>query len=302
MAERKITLHGISCESCGALITRIAAKRSVKVAAFDIASGEFSFEADDTAKIDGLLSELDSLGYSPERRRAGHSKRAWAFLSDMVSGEKYPAEYGMALVSFFAVIASAGLQFAAVALLGLRPQFAKIFPYAMLMDVSVAAIAFTIWHFKSIRKQVSCMTGMMVGMTVGMMAGFMVGYFLGATNGMFVASVVGVLAGAILGVWAGKCCGVMGAMEGMMGGLMAGTMGAMLSVMLIADNLLAFSLFFLAVCLSILAAHCYMLTKEFGAAEEGNNRPVAVVVAIALSSLALVLLMLIGPKGAITIA
>lgn len=297
--EKKVTLSGLSCESCVKLISRTAAGHGVAVKPADSESGVFVFEAGSERQISALLSELEGLGYSQDSK-SGQSRRAISFLKSLLDG-KFKNESAMLSTAFIAFVLSAIAQFLVFSALGVMDFSRPSTYFVVFLDASLAAIAFSLWHFFSLRKQVPCMTGMMVGMTVGMMAGFLVGYAFGATNGMFVGSVLGMLVGMSLGAWAGRCCGVMGVMEGLMGGLMAGTMGAMLSVMLIADNLMPFSIILLAACLAILLSLLYMLAKEYGPAKhvEGHAKVVAAIVA---ASIILGLVAVIGPKAAISLA
>jgi hypothetical protein len=297
--EKKVTLSGLSCDSCVKLISRTAAGHGVEVKSADVDSGAFVFEAGSEQQIASLLSELESQGYS-QGGKSGQNKRAAAFIRGLFTG-KYEHELDMLSTAFFALIFSAIAQFIVFSYLGIMNFSRSTVQFVVLLDVALAAVAFSLWHFFSLRRQVPCMTGMMVGMTVGMMAGFLVGYVFGATNGMFFGSVLGMLVGMSLGSWAGRCCGVMGAMEGLMGGLMAGTMGAMLSVMLLSDHLMLFTALLFATCLLILLLLLYMLVKEYGPVKQVESHAEVVAVVVA-ASLLLSLFMMIGPKGPITLA
>ena len=295
--ERTVRLSGLSCESCAALISRTAAKNGVNVVSSDLESGNFTFESESPASVDFLLSKLEELGYSSRGLRGSKIKRVKSMMQELISGSLVQ-EREMLVYSVLSVIVSIGLQFILFPLIGYRAQFTALLPFIAMLDVSAGALLFSMWHFFSLKSQVSCMTGMMVGMTMGMIGGFLSGYVIGATNGMFMGSVFGVAIGFVLGVWAGSCCGVMGAMEGIMAGLMSGTMGAMLSIMMLSDHLMLFSAFFLAVCLAILGASFYMLNKEFGNVNQAEGHAQAVMFAAALSTV-LAFVIMAGPKGPI---
>jgi len=298
--KKTVKLYGLSCESCNSLIERYAEKSGVKVESGDFKAGQYVFEAASSAEIDSLLSNLEKMGYTQTPKQSGRLTRATATIGKLLFTNEFSQERTMLLTAAGALFASIILQVILGSFFAKRAEASVLFPFALFLDIGVAASLFAAWHVSKIREKTSCMTGMMVGMTSGMMAGLMVGYALGASNGMFVGSVVGMAIGFVLGTWAGSGCGVMGAMEGMMAGVMAGTMGAMLAVMMLADNLLAFMAIFLVACLSILAAHTYMIMKEFGPAPAGGQWKTAV--AIIVANVVLYLLMLIGPKSAIAIA
>ncbi|MFA6329416.1 MAG: hypothetical protein WCX64_01880 [Candidatus Micrarchaeia archaeon] len=296
--EKKVILAGLSCDSCVKLISRTAKGHGVMVKSADVESGEFVFEAGSEQQIGSLLAELEGQGYS-QGNNSGQAKRAAHFIKGLFNGKFYN-ELDMMSTAFFALVISAIAQFLVFSYLGVMDVSKPAMQLVVFLDISLAAIAFSLWHFFSLRRQVPCMTGMMVGMTVGMMAGFLVGYVFGATNGMFIGSVIGMAVGMSLGAFAGKCCGVMGVMEGLMGGLMASTMGAMLAVMLLADNLMLFTVLLFATCLLILLLLLYMLAKEYGPVKHVENHAEVIAVIVA-ASLMLGLFAIIGPKGAISL-
>jgi len=183
------------------------------------------------------------------------------------------------------------------------PEFmTKTGIYIIYLLLAVVANATAMYHLKSYRNAVTCMTGMMIGMTLGMITGFTFGYVVGATNGMFMGSVYGMIIGIGVGAWSGKCCGIMGIMEGMMAGLMGGTMGAMLSVMLLADHILIFTPIFIAACLSILVGLGYLVYQEHSSSDEKIIKPYPLqhfFSACLIISAITVWIMIYGPKSGI---
>ena len=294
MMEKQIVLTGMSCESCNILISRIASKSEVRVKTFDPLTGAYWFEYESEEKLKSVLAKLEAMGYS-SLGKPSQSRRMSSVAAAFLTGE-YPAEREMLVTAIIAFVLSAGLQLALYSFLGMRGQFAKIIPFMLFLDASLSITALALWQFLSVRKSVPCTTGMMVGMTIGMVLGFLAGFSFGATNGMFVGSVIGMALGMALGAWAGSCCGVMGTLEGLMAGLMAGTMGAMLAVMLITDNLLAFAAILLATCIAITGGFAYMIFKEFGAVERVRGHE-KVLLYVAMSSLALSAIAMLGPKS-----
>jgi|SRR3989344_2306976 len=172
--------------------------------------------------------------------------------------------------------------------------------YIFFTILAVVGNTTAIYHLKSYRNAVTCMTGMMIGMTIGMISGLTFGYLVGATNGMFIGAVYGMIVGISTGIWCGKCCGIMGLMEGAMAGLMGGTMGAMLSVMLLADNIMIFTPIFIIACLGILYGLGYLVYNEHKDSDEKLIEPyplsIFFVVCFIITTIT-ILLMVYGPKS-----
>ena len=134
--------------------------------------------------------------------------------------------------------------------------------YIFFAILAVVSNATAIYHLKSYRNAVTCMTGMMIGMTIGMISGLTLGYLVGATNGMFVGALYGMIIGISSGIWCGSCCGIMGIMEGAIAGLMGGLMGAMTSFMLYNDHLFVSMIIVFLVSTVIMALLNYLVFKE----------------------------------------
>ena len=142
------------------------------------------------------------------------------------------------------------------------PQFIEKYGYyTALLIMTVVINATALYHIKSFKRTIPCMTGMMIGMTLGMTSGLSIGMIVGATNGMFFGGLAGVIIGMAVGVWAGNCCGVMGVMEGMMAGIMGGTMGPMIALMSLA-YVKPFISFILLMLFLIIISLIYLMYKE----------------------------------------
>jgi len=232
----------------------------------------------------------------------GDVKGPVRYLSDILAGKRH-VEIESRLLNYSlgttTALTGAGVVAYAVLLQGM--QLSVDLSLIFLAIICSVTTLFAYHHVMHYGKNMSCANGMMAGMTLGMISGFMAGALIGATNGMFIGSVGGMMIGISLGGNLGRCTGVMGAMEGIMAGIMAGIMGAMTSVMMINDNLVAFLFLLFGICTFVLGGLSYMMYREAGitplAKPVGFGRFLAISMVF---SIALVVLMVYGPKGPIT--
>lgn len=85
-----------------------------------------------------------------------------------------------------------------------------------------------------IRRQLTCMVGMMSAMTVGMISGLGIGSSVAALSSldMYHSTIIGMLSGALLGALTGIPISLMAVLDGVLSGVMAGMMGAMFAGMI----------------------------------------------------------------------
>jgi len=234
-------------------------------------------------------------------RTRGDPKNALRYVKAILAGEQHVQVearlFNYAIATAAVLVVAGALVYSA--LLPATPDTAAYLPLFLLTIISAVAIVFSYTHIMHYGKSLSCANGMMVGMIMGMLSGFMAGALLGATNGMFIGSVGGMAVGIVLGGNLGRIVGVMGALEGIMAGLMSGIMGAMTSVMMLNDNLVAFLYISSGLCVFMLGGLSYMMHREAGDApiQERSVRFREFLLAGIILSLALVGIMLYGPKG-----
>jgi len=133
-----------------------------------------------------------------------------------------------------------------------------------LVDIVAVSCVAALWHLRSYRGTVTCMTGMMLGMILGMQSGLLFGYIIGATNGFFLGALIASAIGIFFGYAAGNCCGTMGSVQGMMAGFMGGTMGPMIAVMLAASGFGLFTPWFFLVNIALLWTFSVLLMQHMG--------------------------------------
>lgn len=92
----------------------------------------------------------------------------------------------------------------------------------------------------------------------------------------------------------------LGTAVGRWSGIMSGTMGAMVSVMMVNDNLVPFLYVLAGACIASLGGLSYLLRKEAGKAPEPLGGFAGFLLPAALLSIAMVAVMLYGPKGPAT--
>lgn len=301
MEEYRLELSGITCESCGKLIRRVAEQNGAVVRDIDFQTHSVSLSCE-PEKLGPLKKQLAEKGY-PEKGidtgTRGKPERIFRYITAVISGEKQVAVenrlLNYALGSLIALMILGAAAYAA-APQSIQPEYVPLL--ALVISGAVVTVG-AYHHMDCYRKSLSCMNGMMVGMTMGMISGFMVGALIGATNGMFIGSVAGMGVGIALGVRLGSCCGIAGAMEGAMAGLMAGIMGAMTSVMMLYDNLVAFLYILFGLCAIILGGLSYMMFREAGSAEPAalGARFSHFFVTSAVLAALLSAIMIFGPKG-----
>lgn len=306
MEKFELELSGMTCESCGRLIRKIAEQNGAVVNGIDFHRHSVSLSCE-PEKIDGLKKQLAEKGY-PEKGSSsisrGDPSRVGKYIAAVIAGERHVEVetklLNYALGSATALILLGGIAYSTF--LQEAPNASSYIPLLLLTIVGGVVTVYSYSHMKCYRKSISCMNGMMVGMTMGMISGFMVGALIGATNGMFIGSTAGMAVGIALGVNLGGCCGISGAMEGIMAGLMAGIMGAMTSVMMLNDNLIAFLYILFGVCSFVLGGLSYLMFREAGSAPAQELRAgfPHFLVFCALLVLGLSAIMLFGPRGPLT--
>lgn len=297
-------LVGMTCDSCGKLIKRVAEQNGAAVISIDYQKHSVTI-ACEPEKLDSIKQQLAEKGY-PEKGfeggTRGNPERVKKYLSAIVAGEEHvEIEYKLmnyALATMIVLILIGGIGYVSFVAKSVT-NAGKYVPLLILAILGSIVTVFSYYHLNCYRKNLSCMNGMMVGMTMGMITGFMVGALIGATNGIFIGSVAGMAVGIALGANIGRCCGVMGAMEGIMAGLMAGIMGAMTSIMMLRENLVLFLYLLFGVCAFVLAGLSYMMYREAGAASKTEFKKTLVDFLAATGSFTFVLaaIMLFGPKG-----
>lgn len=301
MKECVLELDGMSCGSCEKVIRGVAERNGAVVADIDAGKGRVALSCEE-GSLEAIRRELAERGYHERAEERGDPSRAVGYLSAILAGEPHVrAESRLLNYSMGAAILILLAGSAAYAFLpgGALPNGYSHFLLLAGATSVISVISYR--HMACYRRGLSCSNGMMVGMTLGMIGGFLVGAIVGATNGMFVGSVAGIGAGVVLGGNAGRFAGVMGALEGVMAALMSGLMGAMTAVMLFNDNLVAFMYILFGMGAFLLGGLSYMMHREAGAADETRTGGFAgFAAACLLMALAMALLMLFGPKAAIT--
>lgn len=300
MKEIALKLDGMSCGSCEKIIAMVAEQNGASVKGIDAGKGEVVLlcEEDDAAVIRQQLAEK-GFGERKEDAARGDPGRLTKYLLSILAGEPHVKAESMLMNH----AAGAAVALVALASLGYAAGAGGGIAYAPLAFLAILGTVVTLSSYRHIacyRKNMTCTNGMMAGMTVGMISGFLLGALVGATNGMFVGSVAGMATGMALGGNLGRYAGVMGAMEGLMAGLMSGIMGAMTSVMLVNDNLLAFLYLLFGACAAILGGLSYMMHREAGPAAESSAGFASFLATSMIFSIALVALMVYGPKGPIS--
>jgi hypothetical protein len=181
-----------------------------------------------------------------------------------VAFSKHELEKKMFLIVLLTFIVSTAvellLHFVFLRSSGIMVDYALWFFY---LNISLAFLIGSIWHFFAYKTKVNCMTGMMLGMSFGMQTGMMLGAVIGATNGFFIGATVGMILGVAVGVWTGgHSKHTMGVLQGMMSGIMGGTMGAMITVMMLFDNLRLFMPIYIVLNIAIILLTSYMFYEE----------------------------------------
>ncbi|MEI8363969.1 MAG: hypothetical protein WCF78_00740 [archaeon] len=181
-----------------------------------------------------------------------------------MSKHNFEIEKRAILITFLtfivALIAEVGIHFLFLKSSGIMIKYALWFLY---LNISIAFLTGSIWHFLAYKTKINCMTGMMIGMTLGMQAGMMIGAVVGATNGFFIGAMTGTIIGVGIGFWAGlHSKTTMGALQGMMSGIMGGTMGPMITVMMFSDHLNVFMPIYMIINVAILVGMSYMFWEE----------------------------------------
>lgn len=302
LREYRLELSGMTCGACERIIEKVAARNSAQVGEMDPKKGRVTILAEES-KISEIKEELAKRGFPEKSASAGPERgsarnvlnyiKAVLSVDDGVEEEARLINHAIASTIILAAL-NAGIYI--FFMQGLEGA-SKYVPLLVLGIAASIVTAFAYLHSKCYRKEISCQNGMMVGMTMGMMPGFMAGAIIAATNGMFMGSIVGLAAGIGIGVKSGKCCGVMGAMEGIMAGLMAGIMGPMTVIMTLNDNMLALLYIVFAACIFLLLGLSYMLYREEGEMPQKSARLTEFIVISAAFNIALIAIMLIGPKG-----
>ncbi len=164
------------------------------------------------------------------------------------------------LTFIVASIIEIGIHFVFLKNTGIMIRYALWFLY---LNISIAFLTGSTWHFLAYKVKINCMTGMMIGMTLGMQAGMMIGAVIGITNGFFIGAMVGTIIGVGIGFWSGlHSKTTMGALQGMMSGIMGGTMGPMITVMMFTDHIKFFMPIYMIINVAILVGMSYMFHEE----------------------------------------
>ncbi len=312
MTEYKINLSGMTCESCEKLIRGVAERNGAAVTDVSAAKGYVVLNCDE-AKLSILKQQFADKGYPekiPESNSAtngangrGDLSRVGKYLRSIIAAapevavESKLLNYSIGTMALLVLLSALAFRF----FLSSVENISSYPPLLFLIIASSVLITASYSHVRHYRNVLSCMHGMMAGMTAGMISGFLIGALIGATNGMFMGSVAGMVAGVALGFQVGRCCGIMGTLEGTMAGVMAGIMGAMTSIMLLIDNLVLFLYILFGICTIILGGLSYMLYRESVAPDAEFKLTFSQFAAMGIFlSVILALVMLYGPKGAIT--
>jgi hypothetical protein len=304
--EFELRLAGMTCGSCEKLIERIAADEGASIMHINAKDGVATLLCRED-RLDALKGRLAQKGF-PEREAdgaRGSPEGVKRYLLSLLAGEPH-VEVESNLMKYAAgslvVLLAVGAFGYGYLLKAFGSPVAAVSLFLLVVGGSVMVV-FSYFHMACYRKNMSCSNGMMVGMTTGMIAGYITGALVAATNGMFVGSVVGLAFGVGIGLALGRHCGIMGALEGIMAGLMSGIMGAMTSIMLINDNLLAMLYILGGISITTLGGLSYMMHREAGPApmaELGARFDNFFMASVLLSAL-LLLTMIYGPKGPITL-
>ncbi len=308
LTEYSLRLSGMTCGACEKVIERVATHGGAAIRQIDANRGLVELACPE-GSIGAIRQQLAEKGFrelQEDDLERGNVRRFLSYCKAVLAGEKhvmienrllnYALGSGVLLgiagaISYGPFLAAFGTPAAAASLI------------AFVVLTAVMSV-YSLFHMETYRKGMSCQNGMMVGMTSGMASGYMVGAVIGATNGMFVGSVAGTAIGIAIGLGLGRYSGIMGAMEGIMAGLMAGTMGAMTAVMLLNDNLLAFLYILSGLCMVMVGGLSYMMFREAGPAPSAASRAGFgrfAGLSAALSAM-MAVIMLFGPRAAITIA
>ncbi len=292
----------IECDSCVKLLGRKLKKEdgierfSFKDDAIDISYDPEKLDEEDLTDIvkeEGFRASMSPFERKTLTERWRHLKENRKAYATELTGLRYALGVFLLLAALETV--------AYLGFLNVIPGFLGRYGWWLFyLNLAIAASGLMLWHVFAYRAKVTCMTGMMIGMTVAMQTGMMVGAVLGATNGFFVGAMTGMLVGTFVGVVAGRCCGVMGVMEGMMAGVMGGTMGPMISVMMLADHLLWFMPFYMAINLAIVLGLSYMLYEEVVEGKQVVRKPLdflTFVSACVIATAIIIAIMLYGPKS-----
>ena len=297
----QLPIRNVSCEACEKVIGRILGKFShAKVESISPDAKTLTITCEES-DIDAIKEKLTTYDYLDSTK---DDQDFFSYVTSRIisNAPGYEAEHDLlthtlGLVSvLFAVMGLAYMVWFSQDAL-----FARMLPILALVPFGIAVNAGSLVHVRHVRQHFNCSSGMMAGMIIGMISGFMSGAILGATNGMFIGSVGGMAIGMSASAYAVRKAGIMGVLEGLMAGLMAGTMGAMLSVMMLADNLVAFLYILFGVCTLILGGISYFVFKEVGPIQDEQNKvdfiPLAMMSILFL--LIFLALMLWGPKSAL---
>lgn len=253
----------IECDSCVRVLKRILSKRD-DISSFRITTEYIELEHTSKATLQEIQKAIKDKGYRvathPIQRKT-YGERWREFVKD---AKKYAIERRMIKYASLMLLVALLLQGTFIAIMdGISPGFATTYGvWLIYLAVNIVFIASAIWHFKSYRATVTCMTGMMIGMTIGMQTGMLIGAVIGITNGFFWGAMIGMLLGSAVGVWTGNCCGIMGMMEGLMAGIMGGTMGSMITVMMFNNNIHYFMPAYVVLNIIVLLGFSYMLFEE----------------------------------------
>lgn len=292
----------IECDSCTKLIGRKLNKiEGVNSYKFD--SEKVVIEHTNQVVDKTLIDDIKKLGFRADTQpfeRKTFGERIRDFKENKHKYELESLSFKYTIIAFFLLCF-----IELIAYFGIFwniPNFIdKYGIWLLYINLSVAVIGGSVWHFYSHRPKVTCMTGMMIGMTVSMQTGMLIGAILGATNGFFIGAFVGMIVATFVGTITGKSGGIMGTMEGMMGGVMGGTMGPMITVMMFSDNLHIFMPFYILINLIIMMGMTYMVYEE---AVEGKlfskKKPIEFTTFISIVfivTFAIVALMMYGPKS-----
>lgn len=291
MTNVRIYSPDIECDSCVKVLGRVLNK-TTGITSFKITTEYLDITHDKNLTTKKLLELIRTKGYRAsleQTDRPSISERTKEFLTDK---KKYAIEWRMlryiGLTTIILLALQAGL------LLFMRTMKPNIitthWPWMLYLVISTAFIAGAIWHFKTYRTTVTCMTGMMIGMTIGMQTGMLIGAVIGVTNGFFWGAMTGMVLGSIVGAWTGKCCGIMGVMEGMMAGIMGGTMGAMITVMMFYDHVHLFMPVYVLLNIAILLGFSYMLFEELVEGKDVHIQTITYARFISISVLGLLVL------------
>ncbi len=305
MARHNYYVKGFECDSCVKVMAKVVSQfPGASIVESDSRKGSIVLECEDSDEKE-IVNAVKEKGYllSPTPLESNTIERnafasAKHYLSGIANGSKgFETERMLlenTLLSFFLIIGMEIL--VSIAFSVPAEQYKWLL---LLTAIAVSANAFAVWHSIAYRKEFTCMGGMMVGMILGMMGGFMVGAVVSASNGMFVGSVIGMAVGMAIGAYCGYCCGIMGWLEGLLAGIMGGIMGAMTSIMLLNDHLLEFLFILFGACTIVLGGLSYMIYKEAGSEAEKARLPsgLTIVLLNVGVALAIVLIMVLGPKG-----